>query len=139
MTFVLPHLDPRPTLRLDRLKGLARLHRVTNLETRDYSESETRERRLVRNKRKAFLEENRNRIKAVTNYLQLKLLAAAAWTIGAWKWSLFEYFKIADAELKSNKYSLANAIHTQNVLNSFISLLVTIYIHGLSLRLLNLS
>ena len=78
MTFVLPHLDPPPTLRLDRLKGLTRLHRETNLETRDYSESETRERRLVRNKRKAFLEENRDRIKAVTNYLQLKLLAAAA-------------------------------------------------------------
>ena len=131
MTFVLPHLDPPPTLRLDRLKGLARLHRETNLETRDYSESETRERRLVRNKRKAFLEENRHRIKAVTNYLQLKLLAAAAWTIGAWKWSLFEYFKIADAELKSNKYSLPNAIHTQNVLNSFISLLVTIYMYCL--------
>ena len=127
MTFVPSHSDPPPTLRLDRLKGLARLHRETNLKTRDYSESETRERRPVRNKRKAFLEENRNRIKAVTNYLQLKLLAAVAWTIGAWKWSLFEYFKIGDAELKSNKYSLATAIYTQNVLNSFISLLVTIY------------
>ena len=131
MTFVLPHSHPPPTLRLDRLKGLAWLHRETNLETRDYSESETRERRLVRNKRKAFLEENRNIIKAVTNYLQLKLLAAAAWIIGAWKWSLLEYFKIADAELKSNKYSLATAIYTQIVLNSFISLLVTIHMNRL--------
>ena len=131
MTFVLPHSHPPPTLRLDRLKGLAWLHRETNLETRDYSESETRERRLVRNKRKAFLEENRNIIKAVTNYLQLKLLAAAAWIIGAWKWSLLEYFKIADAELKSNKYSLATAIYTQIVLNSFISLLITIHMNRL--------